>query len=542
MVSAQGKRIAACSLAALATASAVACKTPAKHDSSPLVSAAPTHEEAEASSKRVIKGKSLELVFHADPLPNLVYELDCMIGRYPCSREAYEALWTKELGFDETDRKKLDELRELRERFHGRLEVGGKSDAVTAPLPLPHADRTINARLSIASLVARTPEEHVSHLGLLTSQNDARKAQAIIDHFRPRFDAYWETKGRTLCENASRDLARVFDRESLTAHTESLAAFYGADLSSGKTTLHLHLMARPTHASIDAASQIGGHAIVEIPEWQAAEERAPVVVHELLHHLYAMAPDEKLASLARTFATTKDPFGKASYAVLDEALAVALGTAPVMQRLDPAGFSKKNGSPMGLYAEPTIDRVAKAVRPFLEATIREGKTLHDPAFVEGYLAAIHAAYPNGMPPTAHARPLVAALDPRFFSAFQALDRAAMASSLGGATATFTPGSQETLALFDGRKDFCQAFFVTHDEVPHLGQHAAHIGKTALAAIAAEAKQTPAFVYSTEGQNGAYRFVFVADDTTSMERLVRALAHQEEAFEGVLEVKTKPTRR
>jgi len=484
------------------------------------------------SFERETRGGKLRLVFHADPLPNLVYQLDCMAGRHPCSRAAYEALWQDDLGWDDADRRTLEAFRESRASFHGRIEP--HPTRPLSPLPLPHADRTVAARLAIAGLVARTPDEHVRFLGLVTTPADALRAQALVDHFRPRFDRYWEHEGRAHCEASAERLAALFQREGLTGHVERLAGFYEADLPDG-APLHFHLMARPAHDSVDAARQIGGHAVIEMPASERPEDRAPVVVHEMLHHLHAAATDERLAALARSFVETNDPLAPASYAILDEALATALGTAKALGRLDPPGLSRKLAAPMGLYAEPMIDRVAKATLPFLDARLAAGEGLHAPGFAQGFLAAVREAFPGGMPPIAHARPLVALVDPGFWPAFHALDGAAMASSLGGATASDALRAPETPSLFAARAHWGGAFFVTHAEVADLARYESAIGPGAVAAIRAEARHTRAFVYATQRSPGVYRFVFVADDLPSMNDLVRALAAQRASFEGTLEV-------
>ncbi|MDI1432864.1 hypothetical protein [Polyangium sorediatum] len=485
-----------------------------------------------ASFEREARGTKLRLVFHADPLPNLVYQLDCMAGRHPCSRAAYEALWRDDLGWDDEDRRALATFREIRESWNGRIEL--RTPAPAAPLPLPRADRSVAARLSIAGLLAHTPDEHVRYLGLVTSPQGAQRAQALVDHFRPRFDRYWEREGRAHCEASADKLAALFQREGLTGHVETLVGFYQADLPDG-APLHFHLMARPAHRSVDAARQIGGHAVIEMPAGEPPEARAPVVVHEMLHHLHAAATDERLAALSRSFVETKDPLAAASYAVLDEALATALGTAKAMGRLDPPGLSQKLKAPMGLYAEPTIDRVAKAALPFLDARLAEGKGLHDPGFAPGFLAAVRKAFPDGLPPLAHARPLVAVVAPGLWPAFHAFDGAAMASSLGGSTASDAMRAPETVALFASRPHWGGAFFVTHAEVADLARFEGPLGAAAVAAITAEAGRTRAFVYSTQKSPGVYRFVFVADDLPSMNDLVRALAAQPAPFEGALEV-------
>jgi len=485
------------------------------------------------SFEREARGRSLRLSFHADPLPNLVYQLDCMAGTQPCSRAAYEALWRDDLGWSDDDQHALDAFREARERWGGTLELHTSTPS-PSPLPLPRADRTIAARLSIAGLVARTPEEHVRYLGLLTPKADAARLQSLIDHFRPRFDRYWQREGRALCESSAEELAALFEREHLDEHVERLAAFYRADLPQDEP-LDFHLMARPAHRSVDAARQIGGHAIVEMPKDETPARRAPIVVHEILHHLHAAAPDQDLAALARSFVETKDPLAGPAYAVLDEALATALGTEKTLARLDPIGLSQKLHAPQGLYAEPIIDRVAKAALPFLDARLAEGRGLHDPGFARGFLDAVHEAYPQGMPPIAHARPLVAALEPAFWPAFQALDGASLASSLGGARASDALRSPKTVDLFDSHLHWGGAFFVTHHGVAELARYEAALGPDALEAIENEARHTPAFLYSTQRSPGVYRFVFVADDVPTMSALVRALAAQRAPFEGVLEI-------
>lgn len=539
MAAARGSLLALQSLACAASLGALTCspapktnRAPEHTSPAPDIAKAPAAPLKNLSFQREIHGKKLKLVFHADPLPNLVYQLDCMAGRHPCSRAAYESLWKEQLGFQDEDSRALDSFRAARERFQGRLEIRNPHDL--SPLPLPRADRTIASRLAIASLLSHTPDEHISYLSLVSTPTDAKRTQSLIDHFRPRFDLYWQREGKTLAESAAHSLASLFEKENLVEYVEDLAAFYESDLPDG-ATLDFHLMARPTHPSLDAAHQIGNHAVIEIPQNEDPKNRAPIVIHEILHHLYAAAPDEHLATLSRSFLETNDPLATPGHAVLDEALATALGTAPTLARLDPAAFAKKMADPLGLYAEHTIDHVAKAIRPLLTARLAAKQSLYAPHFAAQYLAALHAAYPQGMPPIAHARPLIAALEPQFWSAFHALDAASMASSLGGATATDALDAPNTPTLFTDHPAFAGAFFISHAALPHLTRFESHIGKEALAAIKAEAAHTRAFVYSTEYTPGVYRFIFVADDPTAMEHLVRALAAQPNPFEGTLEV-------
>jgi hypothetical protein len=495
-------------------------------------------EPSAASFERESKGSSYRLVFHAAPLANLIYQLDCMAGRHPCSRAAFESLWRNDLGWNDEDEAALADWRELRGRVQGGLEARGPGAAPAPPLPLPRTDRAVATRAAVAGLVARTPQEHIAQLGRITSPADARRVQAIADHFRPRFDAYWAREGRALCERSAEELASLFAREDLTAYIERAARFYEADLPEG-TVLDFHLMARPPHRSINAAHQLGSHAVVEVLEGEPAKDRAPVVVHELFHHLFAAAPDERLAALQRAFLDSNDPVAVPSHALLDEALATALGTAEVSRKLDPNHYASLFAQPGGLYAEETIDRVAKALEPFVEARLAEGGTLYGPGFVEGYLASVRAAYPTGLPPIAHVRPLVAALEPAFWGAFETLDGISMASSLGGAAATDRLDAPETMDMLASHRMWGAAFFVTPASLHRLARFTETLGDTTLQAAAAEVQSGQPFVYAVQRSPGVYRFVFVAKDTATMGRLVRALSQQKTPFEGTMALVERP---
>lgn len=518
----------ACSRAPRADPPATAAPPPAIASLSAVSPAQPA-----ASFDREVKGHAFRLVFHAAPLPNLVYQLDCMAGRHPCSRAAYQALWSEELGWTEEDDRLLADFRDLRDRYQGRMEPRATSSLAPAPLPLPRTDQQMPVKLAIAGLLARTPEEHVAELGLLTSMADARRVQSIVDHFRPRFDAYWATRGRALCERSAEALAGVFERDDLEAYIERVAHFYEADLPEG-TVLDFHLVARPPHPSVNAARQLGSHAVVEVLEDKSPEERAPTVVHELFHYFYASASDDRLASLTSRFVGTDDALAVPSHALLDEALATALGTAATQRRLDPEGFARALARPGGLYQESTIDRVAKAVLPVVEARMSRGETLHGPHFVNEWLDAVHGAYPDGLPPVAHVRPLVAALEPAFWGAFQTLAGVSLASTLGGATATDRLDAPETLNMFKERALWGGAFFVTPASIGRLSRYTKMLGEATLAAIQAEAKNGVPFVYATCRGPGVYRFVFVAPDAPAMDRLVRGFVRAPVLVEGIYE--------
>ncbi|UQA62767.1 hypothetical protein [Polyangium aurulentum] len=527
----------------LALGSAACSRAPKVDRPSPATAPAIGMERTDASAppavsfERQAAGSSFRLVFHAAPLANLVYQLDCMAGRHPCSRAAFESLWRNDLGWNDEDEAALADWRELRARFQG-VEARGPGATPAPPLPLPRTDRAASTRLAVAGLVARTPQEHIAQLGRITSPADARRVQAIADHFRPRFDAYWAREGRALCERSAEELASLFAREDLTAYIERAARFYEANLPEG-TVLDFHLMARPPHRSINAAHQLGSHAVVEVLEGEPAKDRAPVVVHELFHHLFAAAPDERLAALQRAFLDSNDPVAIPSHALLDEALATALGTAEVSRKLDPTHYASLFAQPGGLYAEETIDRVAKALEPFVEARLAEGGTLHGPGFVEGYLAAVRAAYPAGLPPIAHVRPLVAALEPAFWGAFEALDGISMASSLGGAAASDRLDAPETMDMLASHRMWGAAFFVTPASLHRLARFTETLGDATLQAAAAEVRRGQPFVYAVQRSPGVYRFVFVAKDTATMGRLVRALSQQKTPFEGSMALVERP---
>jgi hypothetical protein len=483
-----------------------------------------------APLERAVDAGPLRLRFDATPLGNLVHQLDCLAEQMHCSRAAFEALWKDSLGWDAEDARAVVEWKALRERYQGRIN---SKDAGESPvLPLPRADAfDIAQRTRLSGFVATTAEEHVKYLTHLGTPADAARVEAILARFRPRFARFWSEKGEPLARAYVEGFAKLCVTKGVVDEIAGALRFYAASLPAG-TILHFHVVARPAHESTNASLQLGPHAEIEALEGEKPEDRVAVVVHELYHFFYASAPWADLRALSARFVEPGDPLAILGFSAMNEVLATALGSARVDRLVRPERHAKDLALPLGLYADPTVDRITKAFLPALDARIARKGTLFEKTFVDEYLAAVRSAHPKGARLAHYLRPLLSTHERSLEKAADALDPDVRAWQFGGLVSAEIDGP-DVQSFFTGRAAWPAAFFVTPKGLPKLTRFAGFLGPDTIATIEREAKKSSPFAHVSLGRAGSLRVVFVASDAAAMERLVRDLLSRENPSAGIL---------
>ncbi len=191
-------------------------------------------------------------------------------------------------------------------------------------------------------------------------------------------------------------------------------------------------------------------------------------------------------------------------------LATALGNGLVARLIDREDHDLRANKPGG--NDPFIDPVAKALLPALEKRLASKGTVFDAELVTDYLAAVHAAFPNGMPPIAYLRPLFG-VAPSQGNALRRLRHRA------------NPGSSQTFSTLARARAAMPEVATWGVAVLATRAELAAIAPFVPAAMLATAKQQKAksFVITQAMKPVGTRFLFVADDDAQMTALVDAFA-------------------
>ena len=488
--------------------------------------ASPDAGSSQDTVERSVSSDRVTYVFRASALANLLYQLDCMSGVTRCSRLAFEAMWTRDLGLDQPDKDALATWRAIHFRYHGKIERG---DETKPPLPLPERHRTVQAGMRVAGYGARDLDDLGTRLSLFADAPDVDASRAIVLRFRLRFERFWVSR-KTDLSSAIDGYVKLASRADLRAIADAVAGFYEPELPKGAAQI-FELIARPKHDSPDRGEQLDTYALIEVEPDELPEHRYDVIMHELFHAWFAAAAYDRKLALANRFLASGDASAVPAWGLLDEVLATAFGNGVVDRAVDRADFDKRITRKNGFYDDPYIDGVSKVMLPKLEARLAAKKTLWEDDFVPEYLRAMGEAFPRGLPPVAHLQPLVCAYDATVRAAYDhltELSRSHQTVSSDGLD------DAETRALFADRPMWGSAILVPLAKLGSLDGWGAVLDKPTLNAIRTQAAKKKPFVFTHLRKNAGVLFVFVAPDDASMQALEDRFAKLEDLREGIAE--------
>jgi len=488
------------------------------HLSPPPAASSPTSSAATPAvhEERVPAGR-LQYRFRASRFSNLFYTVDCLAGTVQCGRDAFDELARTDLGgLDDGDRRALDEWKQLRRAYRGRVQ---KADEPASPLPLPRAHAQIERRVRLAGYTATDLDQYTALVSMFLDLEDARRAHDILARFAPRFDRYWSTRAERALASRVESFAAAVRAPELRALVDQIAGFYGPELPPGlELTFDLILRPPGKHSN---AEQIAHISVIEVEADEPPARSLDVVLHELFHYLLSqVAPDRLVAQMDR-FARDPDPIAYAAQGALDEGLASALGNGLVLRTLDRAEFDRRRVRPLGMYADDVIDRMAKAAIGPLEPLLARGDTrVTDPAFEATWVRIAHDAFPAGPPPQALVRPFVGVYPSEFESAVNEIYDL-MRVSHSDTHATLDPDA--TREMFASHPRWTRVLFLRPSDLPGLDRWAHVVAPTIVREVRVLARQKPAFVYAAAASGQPTVFVFVAPDSERLKLLLGRFA-------------------
>jgi hypothetical protein len=443
---------------------------------------------------------------------NLIYHIDCVARSASCTSEVFEQLWRSEFGITDDDRKQLKAWKAIREPLS--QSSGGRLLAVKASVPIYGPDDEVAwSKVRYAEFLASDLAALKRGWSPLLPAESVERLAAIVEHFRPRFDAWWrthESEALQFLPGVEAALHKARAGELLG----KAARFFRSEL--GDRRLFLHVFLQPTTKQQHSqAGLVGPHLTVEVVAKEDAAERAGVIVHELSHHLFARMPGELKARFADAL-INEGAAGMAAWNLFNEVQATVIGNMLAERNVQsPEAFQKMLAQPQSLYADEAIDLGARASEKLFVTAFKKGGAI-GPAFAQDFVAALKAGMGDLLEtPSLYLRGMVLNTDDENSPWFAKIRRAVRAWSISGHSPLGTQRFVESLEESPGVGAVVVAMA---DQVPQLAPAAKALGVTTEGLTAALGASRGVVVISKRSTN-AYSFVFLARDARAMDGLI-----------------------
>lgn len=511
------------------------------HKTAHRVHLAATHND-NASARRALANvpQAVKFDFKVDAFSNLVYHIDCLAGLVHCSSGPLRALWQSDLGLSHDDEKQLELWAKTSERYLKSFQFELESPPAAAyPRDGQETGVDLAAKLRLAAFQSSSLTEYHDRVQLVARPGDADVLTDIVRKFEPRFQKWWDSpSGPSKWANGyALRMEESLHNQQVTSLLSKVAHFYsakGSQSSSDPIRIRINLIARPkstiTHTT---GEQLENHAIVETLEGEDAAKRAAVVLHEVFHFLYKLAPESIHKALMHAFVDAKEDISLRAYNLLDESLATAFGNGMLNRTLQTKEqFSAFIEKPRSFYDDEYIDKLAKALLPLLDNELENGSKI-SPRFVDSYLTLARSTLGD----IATSPLLSLRVMSLVYGDQKQKPLVHQFSKMVRARATFqsfpidSSLSRRKLASF---KELSGALFVYRKAISSLASWRDIMGKLHVEKIQDLAKETKSFVYMVPRSSKAAVYVFVAEDNTTLEQLLFRFVSTRAAFSGVLE--------
>lgn len=447
---------------------------------------------------------------------NLIYHLDCIARVGTCTSDVFEDLWRDRLNLSPDDRKLLNEWASLRKDIERSEDSIERKLPVRASVPI-HGMRDDGtwSKIRYAEFAASDAAELVRSWSPLMPAETAARLLTIMDHFRPRFQSWWDEHEReagTFLSGAEAAMRKARAAELLGA----AARFYRSDLGDRRIFLHLFVQPKMERRR-SRATLIGAHLVVEIEPNERAESRAPVIVHELAHHLFACMPVKEKARFAEAMLQS-GPAGVAAWNLFDEVQATVIGNMLAGRNVrTPEQFKRMLDTPQAFYADDAIDRGARATEAVFADALKKGRAMR-PRFAKDFVAALQAGMGDALEtPILRLRRMALHVDDDASPWVASLRRVIRPSS----TSTITPlGSDDLPERLDRYPGLSVVVLAGADQVSKLQPVSRSLGVTT-DALTAALGASRGLVFVSQRTPIAHSFVFIARDSAAMEGMIAA---------------------
>lgn len=209
----------------------------------------------------------------------------------------------------------------------------------------------------------------------------------LLASLEPIYDSLiWDPNAAKFEEYLARFQAAVPD-SMLDGLFDRAARFYGAEWPGDLPfTIAIYpIPAGQGHTSAESAGSL--ETVAVLLEEKDLPGRFGVMFHEMSHSLYAAQPADVQREFESYFDDPSNPYAAVAYALINEALATALGNG---WAFDVVTGKRDDGS---WYADSTIDGFAKAIYPLVTDYLARGQRI-DRAFAARAIEQFRQTFPD----------------------------------------------------------------------------------------------------------------------------------------------------
>lgn len=323
-----------------------------------------------------------EIKYEVSPLGNLVYQLDCMaqIAHFRCSVGDFMALWQDEIKPKNEDQSLLAEWGKLRTSLNKNVNLKESPELSLATSPNFPINETsglnVLEQVRIMAFAARSEADYERVMGMWLPFNYVESELAIIKHFKPRFNQWFEQQQTGLAEFVSQAEA-LSQKVDLDGLLTQMRTFYRSEIPTD-LVLPVYLIAHPKKQASSSGLVFNQNSLIEVLKGEKAKDRLGVVVHEIAHFYHSRAPLDWHQQVMKYFTDSDSETGKVGYYLYNEALAAAIGNGLFESMAnEPDYFKKYIDYPMSFYADEGIDTAAKAALPLVKKRLKNEHALDD---------------------------------------------------------------------------------------------------------------------------------------------------------------------
>lgn len=307
--------------------------------------------------------------------PNATHHLACISGRLPCTQASFEKYWHQQMQWGPADQAALDRWNSTMKTIVAR-QPQPQSIPFLANFTDWYPELVVVKKLIAAGLAASSEADFRKKAAGLALPEEIGWLSGSLEHFNKRLEPWWKETGRAYGESQRKAIEAQLKKLKADGLASNVAAFFEAELPV--RNFYMHLIPRSDRTSKDATATFArNHMVVEMTDEMKPEGTVSIILHEMTHALYELAPVAKQRKLIGDFAGSSVPAAQALYAIMNEGLA----TAVQLDAMARAG--QQDDDP---YHHPFIPRIGKANAAPLAEAMKRGATLFS-GYVDTYLKA-----------------------------------------------------------------------------------------------------------------------------------------------------------
>ncbi|MES3036305.1 MAG: hypothetical protein V4736_00235 [Bdellovibrionota bacterium] len=477
-----------------------------------------------------IRTSKFTLIFDARAVGSLAFQLDCLAGVVRCEEGVVREFWKGEL-WGAADDAAISEWARLQDRYissGARLSEISADEALDIGFPLRHNSVSFDKKFRIAAFLAADALEYRRNLSLLMVPEDVDKVLKIYTRFQGRHLKWWKETGLPQSTEFTKKFIASVEKNKIVELSAQIANFYQAEMSI-TTPVYFHFFLLPGKSGHSNGEQIENHALVEILEGETADSRIDVVFHELFHYFFRSAPVKLHAKMVKSFSHSSLTGAVPAYNLLNEVLATAFGNGMVAQRImGKDDFSTYLAKSKSFYNDESIDSVAKALMPTLQASLEKKTNLYSDKFLSDYLRITRETLGDTKEsPFLYLRTMGAIYDDSLEKDYNLFSRNIR---VGSVVSSSDFDSERTYTHLKDNRSLSGLILITPEKVDQLKKLVPIIEMKTVLEIQKKVLVHKSFIYTTKRSANSWIFILVANPGEEARKLLDRLASGKSAKE------------